>query len=209
VAQRLIVLLLACGLGSAGCGGRRQSAEAVPVPAQPLPTAGLAGEEVTVYPLTLIAMDASLGWDSALAARRVALDRADSLIGALLQERSPEVVWVLPPALRRAAGQAPGMLADPDKMGTAILRGDVKMLPDPLRSQMRTLSAVAGGRYAFVPASLVFRRSPDGRGAAELTVVLADVRTGVVGWRTVARAEGDDPWTALRDAFKTLTPGLP
>ncbi len=44
---------------------------------------------------------------------------------------------------------------------------------------------------------------------AELTVVLVDVRTGRVGFRTVARGEGDDPWTALTRAVKNLTPGLP
>jgi len=46
-------------------------------------------------------------------------------------------------------------------------------------------------------------------GTAELTIVLADVRTGRVGFRTVARGEGDDPWTALTRAVKNLTPGLP
>jgi hypothetical protein len=44
---------------------------------------------------------------------------------------------------------------------------------------------------------------------AELSVVLVDVRTGQVGFRTVARGEGDDPWTALERAVKSLTPGLP
>ena len=44
---------------------------------------------------------------------------------------------------------------------------------------------------------------------AELTVVMVDVRTGRVEWRTVARGEGDDPWTALTRAVKALTPGLP
>jgi len=44
---------------------------------------------------------------------------------------------------------------------------------------------------------------------AELTVVLVDVRTGRVGFRTVARGDGSDPWTALTRAVKSLTPGLP
>ena len=35
------------------------------------------------------------------------------------------------------------------------------------------------------------------------------VRIGRVGWRTIARGEGDDPWTALTRAVKALTPGLP
>jgi hypothetical protein len=35
------------------------------------------------------------------------------------------------------------------------------------------------------------------------------VRTGRIGFRTVARGAGDDPWTALVHAVKTLTPGMP
>jgi hypothetical protein len=211
MAQRLIAAALAAlAVGVGSCGGRGQDQDTAPAPTHPLPSAGIAGQEVTVYPLTLIAADGTLGWDSLIGPRRAALDRADSLIGAMLEERSPEVNWVLPPALRRASARAPGMLGDPDKMGTALLRStDLKLIPDPLRSQMRVLNGVAGGRYAFVPAGLLFVRSPDGRGRAELSLVVADVRTGVIEWRTVAHAPGDDPWTALRDAFKTLTPSLP
>lgn len=201
--------MAALAVSTAGCGGSQPAVD-VPRPVAPLPTAGLAGDAVAVYPLTMLVADETLDWAAALAPRRAALDRADSVIGTLLAERSPEVSWVLPPALRRAAQRAPGVLTDPDQMGTALLRApQFDRLPDPLRSQMRALNGVAGGRYALVPASLVFVRTPDSLARAELTLVLADVRTGRVGWRTVAHATGNDPWTALRDAFKTLTPGLP
>jgi hypothetical protein len=204
--SRLAALLLVL----AGCGGRHPEVQTAPVPALPLPTAGIAGQDVSVYPVTLLSAEGTLGWDSLVGPRPAALARADSIIAALLEERSPEVKWVLPPALRRAAARAPSMLGDPDRMGTALLRStELKQIPDPLRSQMRTLTAVAGGRYALVPASLLFYRNPDGRGRAELTLVIADVRTGLIEWRTMAHAVGDDPWTALRDAFKTLTPGVP
>jgi hypothetical protein len=86
------------------------------------------------------------------------------------------------------------------------------MVPDPLRSQLRTLSALAGsggGRYALIPAGLIFRRAVGAVATAELTVVMVDVRTGRVGFRTVARGEGGDPWTALTRALKSLTPGVP
>lgn len=208
MAQRLTVALLAA-LAVGACGPKTETAP-VPEPALPLPTAGLAGQPVAVYPLTLLAAEETLGWQDALSPRRAALDRADSIMGALLTERSPEVQWVLPPALRRAAARAPGMLADPDRLATALLRGaKLEQIPDPLRSQMRALNGTAADRYAFVPAALVFVRTPEGTGRAELTLVLADVRTGRLGWRTVARGEGADPWAALEAAFKTLTPGLP
>lgn len=211
MAQR-VGLVLAAAVLTLACGGKgpADGQAAVPEPALPLPTAGVAGQRVAVYPLTLMTAAEELGWHPHLAARREALDRADSIIGALLAERSPEVTWVLPAELRRAAARAPGMLANPDQMGTALLRSPgVAQIPDPLRSQMRSLNGVAADRYALIPAALVFTRTPEGRGQAELMVVMGDVRTGLLPWRTVARGQGDDPWEALRAAFKTLTPGLP
>ena len=96
----------------AGCGGR-QHAE-TPAPTQPLPTAGLAAQQVSVVPLTLLAAEDSLNWQPQFADRRAALARADSVIGTLLTARAPEVSWVLPDALRRAARRAPGIAPDPD-----------------------------------------------------------------------------------------------
>lgn len=195
----------------AGCSARRP-ADTTPQSTAPLPTAGLAGQKVVVFPLTLIAADESLGWREPLTPRRAALDRADSVIGDMLTSRSPEVTWVLPPELRQAARRGVGVASDPDQMATSILRSPgLRQLPDPLWSQMRTLVAIAGDRYVLVPASLIFLPATQGAtgGLAELTLVLADVRTGAIGWRTVARGEGADPWTALERALKGLEPGLP
>lgn len=203
-AALLIPMLLA------GCGGSPQPASDVPPQAAPLPTAGMAGQRVTVYPLTLVATDRALGWTELVGPRADALRRADSLIAVFVEERAPEVVWVLPDELRRAARRAPGMLTEPDLMGTAILRaGDAKGVPDPLRSQMRALTGVAGERYALVPASLVFVRGRDGAGRAELTVAITDVRRGLMEWRTTAWGEGENPWEALWAALTTLVPDLP
>jgi len=149
----------------AGCGGR-QHVE-TPAPTQPLPTAGLAAQQVSVLPLTLLAAEDSLHWQAKFADRRAALAQADSVIGTLLTARAPEVTWVLPEALRKAARRAPGIAPDPDQMGTALLRApNIEIVPDPLRGELRTLVALAanGGRYALVPAALVYRRA--GRGAA-------------------------------------------
>jgi hypothetical protein len=186
----------------------------------------MAAQQVSLLPLGLLAAEDSLHWEAALGERRAALGRADSVIGTLLRARAPEVNWVLPDELRRAARRAPGIAPDPDQMGTAILFRGAKLaiVPDPLRTELRTLAALAGsggGRYALVPAGLVYRRAiepvgaparpapPRPRGSAELTVVMVDVRTGRIGFRTVARGDGDDPWTALTRAVKSLTPGLP
>ena len=218
----------------AGCGGKQHAEE--PAPTAPLPTAGIAAQQVGITPLTLVVAEDSLHWQALLGERRAALTKSDSVIGTLLRTRAPEVTWLLPDELRRAARRAPGIAPDPDQMGTAILLrgggGREEMVPDPLRNELRTLAALVGaggGRFVLVPAGLVYRRSAgqvdrrtggaaarpvDGppvrtTATAELTVVMVDVRTGRVGFRTVARGEGDDPWTALTRAVKSLTPGLP
>ena len=149
-----------------------------------------------------------------IADRRAALNKSDSIIGALLGARAPEVTWVGPAELRHAARRAAGIAADPDQMGTPFLRAEKLVdVPDPLRYQLRTLVGLVGGRYALIPAGLVYRRTPgrpDGQSAtAELSIVMVDTRVGRIGWRTTARGEGDDPWTALTRAVKSLTPGLP
>ena len=202
---------------AAACGHTSQTP--TPEPTAPLPTAGVAAQQVGITPLTLIVAEDSLHWQALLGERRAALARGDSVIGTLLKTRAPEVTWLLPDELRRAARRAPGIAPDPDQMGTALLLrggGREEMVRDPLRSELRTLAALVGaggGRFMLVPAGLVFRRTggPPARpsGTAELTVVMVDVRTGRVGFRTVARGEGDDPWTALTRAVKSLTPGLP
>jgi len=228
VSNRLQFKYLVCGAwcvvaaAAVACGHKPETSER-PQPTAPLPTAALAGREVLVLPITLLAAEDSLRWGAVLTDRRATLARADSVIGTLLKARVPEVTWILPEELRRAARGAPGIATDPDQMGTAILRArNVTMVPDPLRSQLRTLAALARGSvYALVPAALIYRRTvarSDGRtvvsggsavATAELAIVLADVRLGRVGWRTVATGEGDDPWSALTRAVKGLTPGLP
>jgi hypothetical protein len=201
--------MAACLAGAAACGGGRP-AEAGPAPTAPLPTAGLAGQRVAIFPLTLVVTDEALPWRDAVGARRAALDRADSLLVELLRERAPEVTWVAPGQLRQAARRNAGAFADPDQMATALLRSpSFRQMPDPLWSQMRTLVAAVGDRYVMVPAALVFVPGTVNAGRAELTVVLADVRSGAIGWRTVANAEGAEPWDAFRRAVRALTPGLP
>ena len=201
------------GVLVAACGGKKADHPPAPAPTVPLPTAGLAGQRVSVLPVTLVAAEDTLHWGALIADRRATLDKTDSIIGTLLVARSPEVSWALPAELRRAARRAAGIAADPDQMGSAFLRADAVIdVPDPLRYQLRTLVGLAGGRFALVPAGLVFRRAPGsapGVATAELSVVMVDTRTGRIGWRTVARGEAEDPWTALTRAVKSLTPGLP
>ncbi len=203
-------------LAALSCGGKKPEQNPTPAPTAPLPTAGMAGQRVALTPLALVAAEDTLHLDVLIGDRRTTLDKCDSIIATLLTARAPEVTWVAPAELRHVARRAPGIAADPDQMGTPFLRAsNIVDVPDPLRYQLRTLMGLVGGRYVLVPAGLVFRRpaaGPSGRpavAAAELSVVLIDSRVGRIGWRTIARGEGDDPWTALTRAVKSLTPGLP
>ena len=206
----LLLFVLTATLLVTACGSSR-SADPTKVPPRPLPVGVLVGVDVVVYPLTMILAERALEWDLDIAPRETALRKADSLIVAALTSRTPEVTWVPPEALRRAARSAPGLLSNPDRMGTAALRHNLSRIPDPLRSQMRSLTGVAGDRFALVPASLFFfvDETGEGEGRAELTMVLADVRLGEIRWRSVARGVGMTPWMALAAALETLAPGLP
>ena len=222
--NKYLVRLACIACIAAACGHKpaAQTTPAIP-PATPLPVTGLSGQQVILLPLTLVAAEDSLHWESALGDRRATLARADSVMGALLVARAPEISWVLPDEVRRAARRAPGLATDPDHLGTAVLRVQkLTVVPDPLRGQVRTLAALAGGgggRHVLIPVALIYRlpRATVGAprpvartvGMAELVLVLADIRTGRIEWRTITTGEGDDPWITLTRAMKRVTPGLP
>jgi hypothetical protein len=176
----------------------------------PVPTEGLAGQEVAVLPLTLVATDPAFQADTAFARyrdRRTTLTWADSVIGEAFVGRAPEVRWVLPPELRKVARRSPGIVNDPDQMGQALLRSPkMRTVPDPLRSSLRNLMAVVGGRVVMVPAALGF--SPDSAGGvrAELSLVAADTRSGKVLWRSLALGSGPTPDAALTAALNAVLP---
>ena len=193
--------------------GAQQPAPVAPPPGQvaaPVPTEGLAGQTIAVMPITLVAADPALQSDTVYAPyrdRRTALLWADSLIGEALAGRAPEVRWVLPPELRKIARRSPGIVDDPDQMGQALLRSPkVRELPDPLRSSLRNLMAVVGGRMVMVPASIGFGRQADGRLRADLTLVVADTRNGKVLWRSQPFGSGADPREALEAALAAVLP---
>jgi hypothetical protein len=176
----------------------------------PVPTEALVGQNVALMPITLVAPDPALQADSVYAPyrdRRTALLWADSLIGEAFTGRAPEVRWVLPAELRKVARRSPGIVGDPDQMGQAALRSPkLREVPDPLRSSLRNLMAVVGGRVVMVPASIGFGRQADGRIRADLTLVAADTRSGKVLWRSIANGSGTNPREALDAALAAVLP---
>jgi hypothetical protein len=187
-------------------------AAAVPARAQQVQgfaAAALAGESIALVPLTLAVAEPALATDTAFAAlrgRRV-LAWADSTIAEAFQDRAPEVKWILPPQLRRLARRNPGMVPDPDHMGQAVMRSPkLKRVPDPLRSSLRALVAFTGSRYAMVPAALVWTRDTTGALKADLSLALADTRSGSVPWRTETSGTGRTPAEALTAALNVVLP---
>jgi hypothetical protein len=186
--------------------GRPQAAR----PVLPVPTQALVGQNVALMPITLIAPDPALQADTIYAPyrdRRTALLWADSLIGDAFSGRAPEVHWVLPAELRKVARRSPGIVGDPDQMGQAALRAPkLREVPDPLRSSLRNLMAVVGGRVVMVPASIGFGRQADGLIRADLSLAAADTRTGRVLWRSLATGSGTNPRAALDAALAAVLP---
>lgn len=201
---------LACSRGATPATPPEPAEAQKPADTHGLAVAPLAGQPVAVLPITMVLGDSAAESDSSYAPyrdRRSALHRADSLIAETLEGRGPEVHWVLPAELRKMARRAPGMLSDPDQMGQAMMRSpQLSKLPDPLRSSLRTLVAIAGGRMVFIPAALGFGRDASGQLHATLSLVLADARNGNVMWRSVATGAGASPDAALNAALTTIFP---
>jgi hypothetical protein len=198
-------------VAATACATAQREAKVEPLPnVSAFSTQAVAGKTVGVLPITLVVTDPAIQSDSAFADyrdRRLALSRADSLISEALVTRGPEVGWVLPPQLRKMARRSAGFVPDPDQMGQALLRSPkISTIPDPLRSSMRSLLAIADTRLAFVPASLSFSPESDGSIRADLPVVLADARTGKVLWRSVALGRGQSPDQALNAALASVLP---
>ncbi|MGZ8397847.1 MAG: hypothetical protein ACXWWN_02290 [Gemmatimonadales bacterium] len=216
-AARFALLLSLAAPGCAGAqrdpfatGATPAATPSTPEPIAILPTARVSGQTVAILPITMVVADPTLQADTVYAAyrdRRAALARADSLLSEGIVSRAPEVNWVPPSELRKMARRSAGYLVDPDQMGQAVLRGPkITVVPDPLRSSLRSLMAVAGGRLVLVPAAVGFGPEPDGQIRADLSLVVADARTGKVTWRSLAYGRGKSPDEALNAALAAVLP---
>jgi hypothetical protein len=113
----------------------------------------------------------------------------------------------LPPQLRKIARRSAGFVEDPDQMGQAVLRSpNLTKVPDPLRSSLRGLMALTEGRMALVPAALGFTPETGGQVRADLSLVLADSRSGKILWRSLASGRGHSPDQALNAAMAAVLP---
>lgn len=180
---------------------------------QPINLLGLAGQTVPVFPLTVLVVDAADKTQESFAPwrdSRTGLDRADSMLSDYLQASAPDVVWLFPPDLRRAAKRAGGMVTEPDRLGLAVLRNPkMKKVPGGIGAQMRTLMALTGGRFALVPAALGFGHDSTGAIKTRIAFVAVDTRRDMILWRSYAEGSGATPDAAVAAALTTLVPGPP
>jgi hypothetical protein len=66
--------------------------------------------------------------------------------------------------------------------------------------------ALVDSRLALIPASLGFSAEPNGGIRADLTLVLADARSGKILWRSVAYGRGKSPDQALNASISAVLP---
>lgn len=196
-----IGLLLALATSAAGQDEPRRTG---------LYTEALAGQSVAVLPIAHVVRDTAVPTGAWGGSRQETLAWADSILMDELLAGAPEVNWTSPDDLRRMARRNPGFVPDPDRMGQAMMRNpDLKRVPDPLRASLRNLVSIAGGRLAFIPASLTLSRDEEGAVRATLIAVLADSRLGTVAWRAEAIGAGADATGALRAAVQSFLPPDP
>ena len=167
----------------------------------------IAGSTVAVIPLAQLIIDPAMQLDSALFDHRRALRWADSLVAEALLERGSEVNWILPAQLRKVAQRGLGLVPDPDQMGQSIHANQkIVDVPPALQNRLHSLASVVSARYALVPASLDFGPASTGGVNTMLYLVMTDIRTGRVVYRTQAPGTASSFASALRSAMATVLP---
>lgn len=169
----------------------------------------IAGQVVGVLPSTLVVARDSLAGQAPFTDRTSANAWVDTRLGDGLMMRAPEVNWKLPAQMRSLARSAPGIAANPDYLGQAALRDpQISKVPDPMISNFRTLMAIAGGRFMFIPAAFSFQHDSTGAVEARGNFVGVDTRMGDVIFRSYIIASGATPAEALDAVIDVLLPSI-
>jgi hypothetical protein len=171
-------------LASACSRGPESTAQVAPLPNRPL--AGLAGQQVVVLPTHYLRPGDSLGWAAAVERPRELLTEVDDELAFALGERGFRTRWVFPDQLVRSAQRNVPHSPDPRALAAEGLRPLARrrsdgMLGEPLASQLRSLVALHGARYALFPVELRFEKV-GGAGRAVLHVLLLDARLSRATW---------------------------
>jgi hypothetical protein len=154
------------------------------VPVSVVPVAAFAGANVLLLTVGGVIVGDSASPLPDLDARRTALlGAAYAALDTAVRRDAREVTWMGVEEQQRIARRNPTLGLEPDRFATAFVIGlKVDRVPDPLWGQVRTMAAMAGARYALVPAGVKLTGVP-GALTATYVLVLADTRTGLVLWR--------------------------
>lgn len=185
----LAVLLCAVSAGAMACrSGNAGGGKPGEPPADERPLAGLAAQRIAVTPVYALRVAPDLGWADRVGKQRDVMRQLDSAIASTLAERGFGSRWVFPPDLVRSYHVNPTYATDPYALGQEPLRSPRleagARIPEPLASQLRTISALHDGRYVLAPVELRLERADAGStaGRAVLHLVLVDSRSTEVKW---------------------------
>ena len=197
-----LVLVAACSRGP------DPNAQVAPLPNRPL--AGLAGQQVIVIPTHYLRPGDSLGWGDHVERPRALLTELDDEIAFALGERGFRTKWVFPDQLVRSAQRNAAHSPDPRALAAEGLRPLARrrsdgQLGEPLASQIRSLVALHGARYALFPVELRFEKI-GGAGRAVLHVFLLDARLSRATWGGDVR--GDTASTFGRGSIASVANNL-
>ena len=122
----------------------------------------------------------------------------DPELAFALDDRAPEVSWLMPTRLREVLARSPGVRVALDALEvSSFLRGEVTRIGDPLWGDLLRLAAVTDAEMALIPVMVRSAPTADGTAVAiEITAVLLNARSGSVYWTGVVAGEtgsADDP----------------
>lgn len=168
----------------AACGGRGTSAP---------PTAGHvqgAPPDLRGHSVMLLPVQSAAGISSGI--------QPEAEIAFALQERAPQVRWILPDELRSDLARAPALGVPLENLPVGVfLQAEVQRVGDPLYGHLRRIAGLSGADVALIPVAVRHRpESPRQAGAVEIAAALVSARTGHVFWFAVVDGSpgtGDDP----------------
>lgn len=170
-------LNFAAVLAFATCAASLQAQKGTPGVKPPPPLSPMASQHVMVLPVQLLRADSG-AWVGSHDWEKFRRELDDS-IGSVLIARGVGKAWKYAADAARIAKRNPDYVNDPYSMGVQPMRavlykiGDP--LPEPFVSNVRTLTALGGDRYALVPIDVYFAR----KGAQQIAVMklgLADTQ---------------------------------
>jgi hypothetical protein len=170
--------------------------------------AAFVGQALVIVPAQRLRVAAGApAWAPTGDAVRAYLGGIDEEIATALTDRGVAKGWVLPAQVARSARRNPTMSSDPYGLAVEALLPTSKPTKDgevldPLRSQLRAITALTEARYVLVPAELRFERESAATAAegghAVLHLAIVDTRMARVVWT------GD----VASDAATSLSPVL-